>query len=358
MRVVAAIAGVILITLMLAEFFVTFMLPRRVRRDPRIARGLINALWRPWRAFARRLSPGSADTVLGFYGPLALLFELLTWTVGLIVGFALLDWASVGGRFGRGLLFSSGLFLSATGVSGSTLVHVIALFEAATAIGVLFIVIGYLPAVYGSFSSREIAVSQLATRAGSPPSAGAILLRAAGRQRWRELEQDFRAWEAWSAELMETHLAYPVLGFYRSQHLRQNWLAALTTMVDVAAFVTAVEADDEVEAAELTYAIGQHALADLALQYRVKPGPADRLSDSKFDELYGLLEDALERPVGRGAALQRLTELRRAYEPKAQGLSAFLALDLPAWMPADAEREGLLRLPGIRVGRDRHDLVG
>src|SRR6184192_2857318 len=182
MRAVAAVAGVILIALMLAEFFVTFMLPRRVRRDPRIARGLNRALWRPWRAIARRLPPAPADTLLGFFGPLALLSELLTWTVGLILGFALLEWAAVGGGFGHGLLFSSGLFLSAEGASGSTTVHVIALFEAA-------IVIGYLPAVYGAFSRREIAVSQLATRAGSPPAAAAILLRATDRERWLALEQ-------------------------------------------------------------------------------------------------------------------------------------------------------------------------
>src|SRR2546423_8531972 len=150
MRVVAAIAGLGLIGLMLSEFFVTFMLPRRVRRDPRIARGLIRLLWRPWQAFARRLSPASEDTMLGFFGPLALLSQLLVWTVGLIIGFALLEWAAVGGGFGHGLLFSSGLFLSAEGASGSTIVHVIALFEAAIAIGVLFILIGYLPSVDGS----------------------------------------------------------------------------------------------------------------------------------------------------------------------------------------------------------------
>ena len=73
---------------MLSEFFVTFMLPRRVRRDPRIARGLIRLFWRPWRVIARQLSASSADTFLGLFGPLALLSELLTWTVGLILGFA------------------------------------------------------------------------------------------------------------------------------------------------------------------------------------------------------------------------------------------------------------------------------
>jgi len=358
MRAVAAVAGVVLIALMLAEFFVTFMLPRRVRRDPRIARGLIRALWRPWRAVARCFSASTEDTVLGFFGPLALLSQLLVWTVGLILGFGLLEWAAVGGRFGRGLLFSSGLFLNAEAVSGSTLVHVIALVESATAIGVLFIVIGYLPAVYGSFSRREIAVSQLATRAGSPPAAGVILHRAVGRERWLDLERDLREWEAWVAELMETHLSYPVLGFYRSQHVNQNWLAALTAMVDVSAFVTAVEADGEVEAAELTYAIGQHALADLALQYQVKPGPADRLTDEQFARLYGLVENVLSRPVGCDEARERLKELRRAYEPKAQGLSRILALNLPPWVSGDADQDGLLRLPGVRVGREGRDLVG
>jgi hypothetical protein len=358
MRVVAAILGVILISLMLSEFFVTFMLPRRVRRDPRIARGFLRALWLPWRAFARRLSSSSADTVLGFFGPLALMTQLLVWTIGLIIGFALIEWAAVGRGFGRGLLFSSGLVLGAEGASGSTAVHVIALFEAAIAIGVLFIVIGYLPAVYGSFSRREIAVSQLATRAGSPPAAGVILHRVAGRERWLELERDLRDWEAWAAELMETHLSYPILGWYRSQHVSQNWLAALTAMTDVAAFVTAVESDGEVEAAELTYAIGQHALADLAAQYRVKPMSVDRLPDEQFEKLYGLVRGALGNPVACDDAKARLRELRRAYEPKAEAISRLLALDLPPWLPPHAEEQDIIRLPGIRVGRTSRDLVG
>ena len=357
MRVLTGIAGAILIALMLSEFFVTFMLPRRVRRDPRIARGLIRLFWRPWRKVAHRLSTSSEDTFLGLFGPLSLLSQLLIWTVGLILGFALVEYAAVGGGFGHGLLFSSGLFLSAEGVSGSTAVHVIALFEAAIAIGVLFIVIGYLPAVYGSFSRREVAVSQLATRAGSPPAAGAILCRAARRERWRELERDLQSWEEWAAELMETHLSYPILGYYRSQHVNQNWLAALTAMVDVAAFVTAVEADGESEAAEITFAIGRHALADLSLQYRVTYGRAERLSDADFDRLYSAVEDAVSRPVGREEARKRLTELREAYEPKAQGLADWLALDLPPWLRQE-DKEELMRLPGVRVGSYGRDLVG
>jgi hypothetical protein len=102
-------------------------------------------------------------------------------------------------------------------------VHAVDLLEAATRVGVLFIVIGYMPAVYSAFSRRETAMSQLATRAGSPPAATSLLQRAAARGSWRHLERDLQAWEEWAAELMETHLTYPLLAFYRSQHLNQNW---------------------------------------------------------------------------------------------------------------------------------------
>jgi hypothetical protein len=348
MRVLAGIAGVVLIALMLSEFFVTFLLPRRVRRDPRIARGFNRLLWRPWRALARRLSPPAADTLLGFFGPLALIAELAVWALGLLIGYGLLEYAVVGGAFWSRFLISSGVFLSAEGVSGSTGVHIIELLEAATGIGVLFIVIGYMPSVYSSFSRRETAVSQLATRGGSPPAAATLLHRAAGRERWRDLERDLRAWEEWAAELMETHLTYPLLAWYRSQHVNQNWLAALTAMVDVAAFVKATVASEDIEAADLTFRIGRHALADLALQFRLEPVPVDRLSDADFEDLFAVVERSAVANVDRETARRRLDRLRREYEPNAQALSEFLVLDLPPWFRREEER---------RRQRDR-DLIG
>lgn len=348
MRVLAGVAGVLLIALMLSEFFVTFLLPRRVRRDPRIARGLNRLLWRPWRAVARQLSPSAADTLLGFFGPFALIFQLSVWALGLLVGYGLVEYAVAGNPFWPGFLISSGVFLSAEGVSGSTSVHIVELLEAATGIGVLFIVIGYLPSVYASFSRRETAVSQLATRGGSPPAAATLLHRAAGRERWRDLERDLRAWEEWAAELMETHLTYPLLAFYRSQHVNQNWLAALTAMVDVAAFVKATVSEEDVEAADLTFRIGRHALADLALQFRLEPVSADRLSDADFDDLFAVVERSTVANVDRERARRRLDHLRREYEPNAQALSEFLVLDLPPWSRRDEKRP---------TPRDR-DLIG
>jgi hypothetical protein len=331
MRVLAGIAGVVVIALMLSEFFVAFLLPRRVKREPRIARGLNNMLWRPWRAVARALPSASADTFLGFFGPFALIFQLAVWVFGLVIGYSLVEWAVAGGSVTTRLLSSSGLFLSAEPTAGSTGLKVVDLLEAATGVGVLFIVIGYLPAIYASFSRRETAVSQLSTRAGSPPAAGTLIRHAAGREHWRELERDLHDWEAWAADLMETHLSYPLLGFYRSQHVRQNWLAALTAMVDVAAFVRAVRPAGGPDAAEITYGIGRHALADLAHQYNLNPGMVDRLSDEDFDELFAIVERSTASNVDRETARRHLDHLRAEYEPNAQALATFLVLDLPPW---------------------------
>jgi hypothetical protein len=219
MRVLAGIGGVALIVLLLSEFFTAFMLPRRVRRDPRIARRVNRYLWRPWRAISRRFAPAAADTMLGLFGPLALLIQLFVWVIGLMIGFGLLEWAVAGGDFGERFLSSSGVFLSAGPTGGSDWLRIVQLLEAATGLGVLFIVIGYMPAVYTGFSRRETAVSQPATRGGSPPAAGTLIRRAAGREHRRELERDLQCWEEWAAELMETHLSYPLLAFYRSQHV-------------------------------------------------------------------------------------------------------------------------------------------
>jgi hypothetical protein len=339
MRALIAIAGALLIELMLSEFFVTFMLPRRVRRDPWIARGLDWLLWRRWRALARRLESASADTLLGFFGPLALLAQLVVWALGLMIGYGLIEWAVAGGSFSMRFLTSSGLFLSAGASSGSAGVHVVELLEAATGVGVLFIVIGYIPAVYSAFSRRETAVSQLATRAGSPPAAAALLQRAAARGSWRHLERDLQTWEEWAAELMETHLTYPLLAFYRSQHVNQNWLAALTVIVDVAAFVRATVPDENGDAADITFRIGRHALADLALQFRLEPVPVDRLSDSDFDDLFAIIDRSELANVDREVARRRLDQYRGEYEPNAQALAEVLALTLPPWFRREDSRQ-------------------
>ena len=345
MRVLAGLAGAVVIVFTLAEFFVAFLLPRRVRREPRIARVILVAGWRVWRFVARRLPARSGDTMLGFYGPLLLLFAIALLATALIFGFALLQWAAGshvahggGGSFDDDLFFSAGGFLSASmQLSPSTgLARGLFLGEAACGFGVLFVAIGYLPAIYQASSRREVAVAQLAPRAGTPPAAGALIVRSGRRGGWPDLDAYLAEWEDWAAELMETHLSYPALAYFRSQHVGQNWLAALTTVIDACAFAIAAAPDEtDVESAEITLSIGRHALADVSLVLRAKPGRFDppRLGSEDFAALWQLAAESGLDLRAKKEVEARLSELRCGYEPLVAGLSRALELKPPSWLP-------------------------
>jgi hypothetical protein len=337
---------------MLAEFFVVFLLPRRVKRDPRVARGLLRTLWVPWRALATRLKGTSADTVLGVFGPLGLLAILTVLSLGVIIGFGGLHWGNASrlGRHGAAgiaedLYLSAATFFSAStpylpaGAAGKTM----QVAEAATGFGFIAIAIGYLPALFQAFSRRETAVSRLDPRAGSPPSAAALLERSGGRGGWAELDDYLREWETWTAELMETHLSYPILGYFRSQHVNQNWLAALTTVVDACAYSIAYGPEDVIDGAELTFRIGRHALADLADAFttrrieRSTGMPRNRLTEEALTELHQRLEGSGLHPEVDEKSTRHLQELRETYEPYAAAIARQLALDLPDWIHEEAQ---------------------
>jgi hypothetical protein len=244
--------------------------------------------------------------------------------------------------FSASSFFSASTPLAPSGGFGKTMQVV----EAATGFGFLAIAIGYLPALFQAFSRRETSVSRLDPRAGSPPSAGALLERSGRLGGWSELDEYLREWESWTAELMETHLSYPILAYFRSQHVNQNWLAALTTVVDACAYAIAYGPEEAVEASELTFAIGRHALADLA-HTLVRPRDearagslwVQRLTPDSLAELHARLEGSGLHAEPNEHSAQRLEKLRRSYEPNAIALADWLALGLPGWLPGDDVRE-------------------
>jgi hypothetical protein len=345
MRVLVGALGVALIGLMLAEFFLTFLLPRRVKRDPRIARQFFWIFWGPWRAIARRFSEPFKDTLLGLFAPFGFVGVLVLWTTGLILGFGLLLWAvdaelagGAGASVGDTVYYSAATFFTAShtvSLDDGTVERVLTILETGAGFGVLFTVIGYLPSLYQAFSRREIHVSTLDARAGSPPSVGGLLLREEPGTAWEDLNAFLGEWEEWTAELMETHLAYPVLAYFRSQHVNQSWLSALTAVLDTCAFTLAA-APSPSRPAELTLAIGRHALADLAYSFRATPEVADRPvkrdDDENLARLWEIAEEHGLELTEREPALERLDELRAMYEPYAAALARTLELDLPPWL--------------------------
>jgi hypothetical protein len=345
MRILAAISGVLLLSIILWDAFETIILPRRVTRRFRLARLVYRSTWRLWSAIARRVRPGSRrESFLSFYGPLSLLWLFGFWALGLMGSFALVHWGLGSGFFvanGRAD-FSTDLYVSGTtfftlGLGdvppATPQARVVTVIEAGTGFGFLAIVISYLPVLYGAFSQREVNISLLDARAGSPPSAGEFLRRQRQRHNVEALGQYLRDWEIWSAQLMESHLSYPVLCYFRSQHNNQSWLAALTTVLDACALLIAY-AEGELKAqAELTFAISRHAVVDLAQVLHIPPRPPrnDRLSASAQDELRSLLAACGAAERGRGTREAKLAQLQVMYEPYVNGLADRLLMPLPSW---------------------------
>jgi Ion channel len=349
----AAVIGALLIFLVLLDAFETIVLPRRVVRRLRLTVLVIRPLWLLWRRPAWRAHGGDwRETYLSFFGPLALLLLIVLWAAGLIVGFALLLWG-LGGQmtkpggdadFGTAL-YGSGTTFFTLGL-GDVLPHTaigraIVVLEAGTGFAFLALIISYLPVLSQAFSQREVNVSLLDARAGSPPSAGELLRRHAGPDFEATLGQLLTQWERWAAELMETHLSYPLLATYRSQHERQSWLAALTTILDVSALVMVGIDDAPERPARLAFAMARHAAADLSQSLGTKPHyhGHDRLPPADLAALRAALREA-GVPLREGAeADEKLAKVRRMYEPYVSALADRLLMPLPPWLPAEGSKD-------------------
>jgi hypothetical protein len=346
MSILAVIMGVALILIVLWDAFETVVFPRRVTRRIRLVRLFYRVTWRLWSAAVRALSTGKRqENFLSYFGPLSLPLLLGFWAAVLIFGFALLYWApghairtpegAVG--FGACLYFSGTTFFTlglGDIVPFTATARALIVLEAGMGFGFLAIVISYLPALNQSFSRREINISLLDARAGSPPTATEIVRRHIQGNALEALTRLLNQWERWSAELLESHLSFPVLVYFRSQHDNQSWLAALTSMLDTCAFVmTSLEGECSRQA-RLTFAMARHAIVDLALVLHTPPREpdADRLPPAALAAMRSILtSEGLKLREGSEVD-QKLKEMRRMYEPYVYSLSDRLRLSIPPWI--------------------------
>jgi hypothetical protein len=297
------------------------------------------------------MRPGKLrERFLGFFGPLSLLMLFVVWGVGLIIGFAMIHWAigSAISVVGSAPSFRSDLYFSGTTfftlglgdvVPRTSLARAVTVFQAGTGFGFLAIVIGYLPVIYQAFSRREANISLLDARAGSPPSASELLVRHGRDKSMGALGELLFDWERWSAELLESHLSYPVLVYFRSQHENQSWLAALTTILDASSLIIVGVENGPVWQAKMTFAMSRHALVDLAQVFNTAPRApdTDRLPPATLEQMRrNLVSAGVTLRVGDEAE-NKLAELRRMYEPYINSMAEYLFMRLPPWIhPGDA----------------------
>jgi hypothetical protein len=277
---------------------------------------------------------------------LSLLVLFSFWALGLIVGFALLH-RSLGTPlqgagvdhpgFGPYTYFSGSTFFT-LGYGDVTpigwLGRALAVLETGMGFGFMAVVIGYLPVLYQAFSRREVAINLFDARAGSPPTAGTLLTRNARYDDQGLLTQLLAEWERWGAEVLESHISFPVLSYFRSQHDNQSWVAALTVILDASALVVSSVPGSVKSQAYLTFAMARHVAVDLCQAVSAPPvePPEDRLSPDRLRALCELLRRAGLELADGGGAEERLAELRRMYEPFVQALSQRFLMPLPPMM--------------------------
>ncbi len=350
------IIGIIIILITLVDAFEAIIMPRRVTRRLRLTRLAIRGVWWIWSRATYRL-PGDGDRegvtirdrVLAVFGPLMLLSLIIIWAAMLILGFAMVIWgAHATTTAGHGTTFGSAIYVSGTtyftlGLGDvtptSTAGRVIMVVEAGTGFIFLALIIGYIPPIISRFGDRETEITLLDARAGSPPSAVELLRRLHGPDCREMLDSYLRDWERWTAGLLESHLSYPILSYFRSQHERQSWLATLTLVLDTCALLLVGIEDDAgpfpFQQARLTFAIARHTVGDLAQVLDSPPNPvlADRLPSEVLEEARLLLsEHGLQIRDGESAARQ-LAALRVLYEPNIVAIARHVRLTLPGWLP-------------------------
>jgi hypothetical protein len=377
MDVALAVVSVILIAIVLFDGFEVMVLPRRVTHPYRPTRMFYLIGWTVWRLVGRRIRVGRwQQNFLSLFGPLSLLMLFAAWVASLILAFGLLHWALGTPLEGNPrpelatCIYFSGATLFTVGYSDTTPAalpgKVLAIGEAGLGFGFIAIIIGYMPVLYQAFSQREVTISLLDARAGSPPTAAELLRRLAQAKSWSAVDPFLGEWERWAGQLLESHLSFPVLSFYRSQHDNQSWLAALTTILDTCAILIVGARGCNTYQAQLTFAMARHAAVDLALVFKrppVAPDP-DRLPPERLLQLRELLRAAGLSLQDGPAAEQRLTELRAMYEPFVNALALQFLYALPPIVPAKPPVDNwqtsawTRRTPGIdrlSVGRgDEH----
>ena len=363
MWILSLLFGVVCLFSVLLDAFQTIILPRRASGRFRLTRLFYIVTWRPWVFLTKWLHDSRRrDFCYSYYGPMSLIFLLVLWAAVMVVGFASIFYG-LGSPFhdaAQGAGFRSDLYVSGTTLFTLGLGDVtpqspwareLLILEAGTGLGFLAVVMGYFPVLYSAFSRREVTISLLDARAGSPPTAAELMRRHAYEGGESALALLLVEWERWSAELLESHISYPLLCYFRSQHNNQSWISALTAVLDASALLIAGVRGKEARQAQLTFAMARHAMVDLAQIFSLAPvnDASDRLPPERYKQLHELLRESGVQVCFDDHSIERLREMRALYEGYALALSEYLRMPLPPWISDRPHKDNWLAVAKLRA---------
>lgn len=338
MHILCALAGVLLVLAVVSDAVGTLVvtLGRSARWRP--ARIWYAGTWRATRTFASRLPFDVGETVLGVYPALSLLGLLMLWLAGLMLGWALLYWGiefRIAGSidFGTTIYYSgTSLLTPAFGTAHGAAQRTLTLLETLTGLGTIALLISYLPALYSSYSKREARLLTLDDPLGSRITPVRVIAVHSGNGELDLLYRFFAEWEMWTAEVLESHVSYPMLALFRSQHQGQSWITALGVVTDAAALACACVEGAEQREPYFAYRRGRRAVMEIADRLHVPATkPKDWLTPANFDIAWDILT-GLGLPLKkRAAAWEQLQLLRNSYGNRLQELMDFLLAPQGFW---------------------------
>ena len=358
LRALAFIAGLTLVMWVLLSAAITVVLPR----GESVA--LTRAVFLTWRRlfvfFASRTHTFEAeDRIMAFFAPIGLLTLPFVWLVFVLAGYTGMYWA-VGGVGLRGAFIEAGsLFTFGFKAPPGIPQTILSYSEAAIGLGLVALLISYLPSLYAAFSRREQLVTLLETRAGNPPSVRQMLLRFYTIHGLEQLGPQFALWEQWFADVEETHTSNPALVNFRSPIPSRNWLTSAGAILDAASFAASTLDQPREPRAELCLRAGYLCLRHIAHTFRIShrhdPAPTDPISVTReeYDVVYDQLEaDGLPLKRDRDQAWRDFAGWRVNYDDVLVPLARFIRAPAAPWS-SDRDMYPVPKVP-IRKRRRMH----
>jgi len=340
MEIVAFAAGFFLLALTFWDLFETVVVPRPTPGWFRIGRYIIRGSWRGLTAIRDRRPNRSYDRILGLFAPAMTVTLLGAWLVALILGYGLIMYAlrdelqPVPASLGSALYFAATSVLTlgfGDFVAVGAPARIIITTAAITGLGVVALVVTFLFSLYGSYQRREMQVVALQAAAGAPPSAVALLETYAQLGLVGRLPELFIDWERWAVEVLDSHVAYPLLGFFRSSHDNLSWISALGTVLDAASLVLTTICEVPRGEAKLFKRVGAHLVEDI-FNIGFRAGQPTSLDRSDFDAACDRLEEAGYTLEDRDQAWPVFKAARATYATRLESMARYWATPAASWL--------------------------
>lgn len=331
--------GLLCLVLVFWDVFETIVVPRPTPGRFRLGRYLIRGAWRAARGSVGAEAGATRDRLLGLFAPAATILLLVAWLSGLILGYGLILFAlraelqPAPRDLGTALYFAASSILT-LGFGDITavgsLARIVVVAAAASGLGIVALVVTFLFSLFGSYQRREVSVVMLEAKAGVPASAVVLLESLARMELVARLPEFFGDWERWAAEVLDSHVAYPLLGYFRSSHDNLSWISALGTVLDTASLVLTTIRDVPRGHAELVKRVGSHLVEDIT-NLGFRSGGSVGIDRPAFDTVCARLLGAGYRLIPADEAWEAFSAARATYAPGLDAMANYWAVPSPSW---------------------------